>query len=175
MWQHSCGSTAAAAARGLPAPAGAAWVGAEETNAAWTAACARGWVSNLPPPPQMSDKERKKINEKTRKQQEAAARAKADALRDDDNVFDVSFEQQGAGGEAADSVVSATDIKVICLLTPPMTCAHGILEVMRYMAAARGPASSCVVFGLQPRHVQNADGTACVASQSRGSQPACSR
>ena len=124
----------------------------------------------------MSDKERKKINEKTRKQQEAAARAKADALRDDDNVFDVSFEQQGAGGEAADSVVSATDIKVICLqLTPPMTCAHGILEVMRYMAAARGPASSCVVFGLQPRHVQNADGTACVASQSRGSQPACSR
>lgn len=61
---------------------------------------------------QMSDKERKKINEKTRKQQEAAARAKADALRDDDNVFDVSFEQQGAGGDVADSVVSATDIKV---------------------------------------------------------------
>lgn len=60
----------------------------------------------------MSDKERKKINEKTRKQQEAVARAKADALRDDDNVFDVSFEQQGAGGNVADSVVSATDIKV---------------------------------------------------------------
>ena len=74
---------------------------------------------------QMSDKERKKINEKTRKQQEAAARAKADALRDDDNVFDVSFEQQGAGGEAADSVVSATDIKVrICYqsLVSCMTC-----------------------------------------------------
>lgn len=80
-----------------------------------------------PPPPQMSDKERKKINEKTRKQQEAAARAKAEALRDDDNVFDVSFEQQGAGGEAADSVVSATDIKVTFLrLTPPTTHARGI-------------------------------------------------
>jgi len=61
---------------------------------------------------QMTDKEKKKINEKTRKQQETAARAKADALRDDDNVFDVAFEQQGAGGDAADSVVSATDIKV---------------------------------------------------------------
>jgi hypothetical protein len=81
----------------------------------------------LPPPPQMSDKERKKINEKTRKQQETAARAKAEALRDDDNVFDVSFEQQGAGGEAADSVVSATDIKVTCLqLAPPMACAHNV-------------------------------------------------
>ena len=60
----------------------------------------------------MSDKERKKMNEKTRKQHETAARAKAEALRDDDNVFDVAFEQQGAGGDAADSVVSATDIKV---------------------------------------------------------------
>lgn len=70
----------------------------------------------------MSDKERKKINEKTRKQQETAARAKAEALRDDDNVFDVAFEQQGAGGEAADSVVSATDIKVGGLLQREHCC-----------------------------------------------------
>ncbi len=69
----------------------------------------------------MSDKERKKINEKTRKQQEAAARAKAEALRDDDNVFDVAFESQGAGGDAADSVVSATDIKARL----PLCCFHG--------------------------------------------------
>jgi hypothetical protein len=121
----------------------------------------------------MSDKERKKINEKTRKQQETAARAKADALRDDDNVFDVSFEQQGAGGEAADSVVSATDIKVVLLqLTPPTTHVHGVwvpcmvcqqqggqIHHLCPSGCSRGMSrkSTCVTISLQKRYVQNAD------------------
>ena len=40
---------------------------------------------------------------------EEAHRAKAAALRDDDNVFDVAYEQQGSEGQ---DVLSATDIKV---------------------------------------------------------------
>lgn len=60
----------------------------------------------------MSAKDSKKLADKERKLLEEAARAKEAALRDDDNVFDVSYEQQGGErGEAAD-VVSATDIKV---------------------------------------------------------------
>ena len=38
-------------------------------------------------------------------------------MRDDDNVFDVAFENQG--GEAAEHTVSATDIKVCAQLLPP--------------------------------------------------------
>eukprot|EP00889_Picochlorum_renovo_P001734 jgi/Picre1/28764/NNA_004163.t1 len=53
-------------------------------------------------------KESKKLADKERKMMEKAAAAKADALRDDDNVFDVSYEQTGDG----DSTLSATDIKV---------------------------------------------------------------
>lgn len=53
-------------------------------------------------------KESKKLADKERKMMEKAAAAKAEALRDDDNVFDVSYEQTGDG----DSTLSATDIKV---------------------------------------------------------------
>lgn len=53
-------------------------------------------------------KESKRLADKERKMMEKAAAAKADALRDDDNVFDVSYEQTGDG----DSTLSATDIKV---------------------------------------------------------------
>ena len=60
----------------------------------------------------MSDRELRKLNDKQRRLQETAARNKADALRDDDNVFDVSYENQGGAGDAGDTV-SATDIKVI--------------------------------------------------------------
>ena len=62
-------------------------------------------------PLQVSDREQKKLNDKQRRLQETAARNKADALRDDDNVFDVSYESQGGAGDAGDTV-SATDIKV---------------------------------------------------------------
>ncbi len=48
--------------------------------------------------------------DKNRKLQEKAHRMKEESLRDDDNVFDVAFENQG--GEAAEHTVSATDIKV---------------------------------------------------------------
>ncbi|KDD75994.1 hypothetical protein H632_c403p0 [Helicosporidium sp. ATCC 50920] len=57
-----------------------------------------------------SAKEQKKALDRERKQLEKAVAAKAAALRDDDNVFDVSHEAQGA--EQGDGVVSATDIKV---------------------------------------------------------------
>ena len=51
----------------------------------------------------------KKLADKERRQVEEAHRAKAAALRDDDNVFDVAYEQQGSEGQ---DVLSATDIKV---------------------------------------------------------------
>ena len=54
-----------------------------------------------------SAKESKRIADKERKMMEKAAAMKAEALRDDDNVFDVSYENQGEDG-----TVSATDIKV---------------------------------------------------------------
>jgi len=62
--------------------------------------------------PQVSDRELRKLNDKQRRLQETVARNKADALRDDDNVFDVSYESQGGAGDAGDTV-SATDIKVL--------------------------------------------------------------
>lgn len=55
-------------------------------------------------------REQKKLADKQRKLQEKAHRVKEESLRDDDNVFDVAFENQG--GEAAEHTVSATDIKV---------------------------------------------------------------
>lgn len=63
-----------------------------------------GWV-------QVSIKDQKKLAERQRKLNEKAVRLKQDALRDDDNVFDVAFENQG---ETTDTV-SATDVKVILL------------------------------------------------------------
>lgn len=57
---------------------------------------------------QTSAKESRKLADKERKLLEKAAAAKADALKDDDNVFDVAFETQGDG----ESTLSATDIKV---------------------------------------------------------------
>lgn len=60
---------------------------------------------------QATYRDKKKLAAKERKQIEEAARAKVAALQDDDNVFDVAYEQQGGGGEASD-VLSATDIKV---------------------------------------------------------------
>ena len=53
-------------------------------------------------------KEKAKLADKERKALEKAVAAKAAALRDDDNVFDVSFEAQGEG----EATLSATDIKV---------------------------------------------------------------
>lgn len=55
-------------------------------------------------------REQKKLADKQRKLQEKAHRVKEESLRDDDNVFDVAFENQGA--EVAEQTVSATDIKV---------------------------------------------------------------
>jgi ATP-binding cassette, subfamily F, member 1 len=55
-----------------------------------------------------SAKDSKKLAFKERKLLEKQAEAKAAALRDDDNVFDVSFEKQGDGG----STLSSTDIIV---------------------------------------------------------------
>ncbi|EIE25084.1 P-loop containing nucleoside triphosphate hydrolase protein [Coccomyxa subellipsoidea C-169] len=60
---------------------------------------------------QATYRDKKKLADKERKQIEEAARAKVAALQDDDNVFDVAYEQQGGAGEASD-VLSATDIKV---------------------------------------------------------------
>lgn len=62
---------------------------------------------------QASARDNKKLAEKERKLLEKSVREKELALRDDDNVFDVSYENQG--DNTAD-VVSATDIKVGCHL-----------------------------------------------------------
>jgi hypothetical protein len=59
---------------------------------------------------QVTQRDVKKLAEKERRQLEEAARLKEAALADDDNVFDVAFEAQGGGADAANTV-SATDIK----------------------------------------------------------------
>ena len=59
-------------------------------------------------------REQKKAADKQRKLAEKAHRIKEESLRDDDNVFDVAFENQGL--EGAEGAVSATDIKVCCIL-----------------------------------------------------------
>ena len=59
-----------------------------------------------------SGKELRKIADRDRKIGERAAEAKAAALRDDDNVFDVSYENQGGEGDGGGGTLSATDIKV---------------------------------------------------------------
>ena len=56
-------------------------------------------------------REQRKLADRQRKLTEKAHRIKEDMLRDDDNVFDVAYEQQGE----VDATVSATDIKVILL------------------------------------------------------------
>lgn len=58
---------------------------------------------------QATGRDMKKLADKERRQVEEAHRAKAAALRDDENVFDVAYEQQGNEGQ---DVLSATDIKV---------------------------------------------------------------
>ena len=55
------------------------------------------------------------MGDKDRKQLEKAHQAKLAALQDDDNVFDVAYEQQGDGAEANQST---TDIKVSTCLYP---------------------------------------------------------
>ena len=81
------------------------WLGGEGGRRQAVTSC------GCPPPPfcgLQSGKEIRKIADRDRKAAEKAAQMKAAALRDDDNVFDVSYEQQGDG----DGTLSATDIKV---------------------------------------------------------------
>ena len=59
---------------------------------------------------QANAKEQKKLADKERKVMEKATREKEAALRDDNDVFDVAYENQT--DNAADSAVSARDIKV---------------------------------------------------------------
>jgi len=73
----------------------------------------RGAAGGRPPAAgraQVTQRDVKKLAEKERRQLEEAARLKEAALADDDNVFDVAFEAQGGGADAANTV-SATDIK----------------------------------------------------------------
>ena len=58
-----------------------------------------------------NDREGRKIADKERKAAERAHLMKLDALREDDNVFDVAFEGQG-GEDGQGATSSATDIKV---------------------------------------------------------------
>eukprot|EP00878_Enallax_costatus_P012163 GHUV01012701.1.p1 GENE.GHUV01012701.1~~GHUV01012701.1.p1 ORF type:complete len:619 (+),score=239.98 GHUV01012701.1:878-2734(+) len=58
---------------------------------------------------QATDREAKKLQEKERLAMEKALRMKVEALRDDENVFDVSFEGMGNDETAT---ASATDVKV---------------------------------------------------------------
>ncbi len=69
----------------------------------------------------MTQRDVKKLAEKERRQLEEAARLKEAALADDDNVFDVAFEAQGGGADAANTV-SATDIKARLSAAGPRGC-----------------------------------------------------
>ena len=67
---------------------------------------------------QVTERDRRKLADKDRKLQEKAIQQKVAALADDDNVFDVAFEQQGEGAATA----SATDIQVCT--TCPLILSH---------------------------------------------------
>lgn len=71
----------------------------------------------------------------------APPRMKVEAMREDDNVFDVAFEGMGTDEPTA----SATDVKVgcVCVWWECMLVAH----LVCYMGAA---ALSCVVCRCQP-------------------------
>jgi hypothetical protein len=58
--------------------------------------------------PQVNAREAKKLADKERLLMEKAHRMREEAMREDDNVFDVAFEGMGA----EDATLSATDIKV---------------------------------------------------------------
>ncbi len=57
-------------------------------------------IMSAPHLPMQTGKEVRKIADRDRKAAEKAAAAKAAALRDDDNVFDVSYENQARGAGA---------------------------------------------------------------------------
>ena len=59
---------------------------------------------------QMSAKDRKKIQDKERRAAERAHAMKVEALKDDDNVFDVAYE--GMGDERSAAHENAADVKV---------------------------------------------------------------
>jgi hypothetical protein len=54
--------------------------------------------------------EAKKLADRDRKAAERSVQAKADALREDDNVYDVSYEGQGTSMQEV--AATATDVKV---------------------------------------------------------------
>ena len=116
---HSCSSKACFAIHPLSNQARAVASGITNTcrTASFTHCSARLLVlfDEHPVIVQASVKEQKKLADKERKLLEKAHREKESALRDDDNVFDVAFENQGAN---ATDVASATDIKVNAL--PPI-------------------------------------------------------
>lgn len=60
----------------------------------------------------VSDRETKKLADKARTLHEQSIRAKEQALREDENVFDVSYEGMGSD----EATVSATDVKVSLVL-----------------------------------------------------------
>ena len=72
---------------------------------------------------QVTQRDRKKVADKDRKEMERALQIKAAALQDDDNVFDVAFERQG---EDTESTLSTTDIKVR-LLAPALPTGPSVL------------------------------------------------
>lgn len=61
---------------------------------------------------QVSEREQKKLDDRERKAMEKALQIKADALKDDDNVFDVSFEGQGT-----EALATASDVKVMAIIS----------------------------------------------------------
>jgi hypothetical protein len=100
-------------------------------------------------------REQKKMADKNRKLQEKAHRMKEESLRDDDNVFDVAFENQG--GEAAEHTVSATDIKV---------CTTASHHSGQHMVAAPASSSSCSthVPMYLPKHTHSQRQSCCGAA-----------
>lgn len=93
--------------------------------------CKTVWVVQ-----QASARDTKKLAEKERKLLEKSVREKEIALRDDDNVFDVSYENQG---ENTTDVVSATDIKVGALANNTRCSILCLLRVHSFCSQGRNP------------------------------------
>lgn len=72
---------------------------------------------------QVTDKDKRKLADKQRKVEERVHQMKMEALRDDDSVFDVAYEQQGTSSD----VLSATDVKVLS----SHACMHAFIVPFR--------------------------------------------
>ncbi len=93
----------------------------------------------------MSAGEARKIADRERKAMERAVQAKVEAMREDDNVYDVSYEGQGTSTQEV--AATATDVKVRgaarCWAVASWWCLAGACGAAALYRLAAGCAGRC--------------------------------